>query len=445
MRLKLAIERLRERFWILPGLAIVIALVAGNLLPPLDREISLPEPLAFGGGPDTSLAVLQMIATVAITVAGISFSVIAVALVLASQQLSPRVLRSFQRHPLNQFVIALFLGTAAFTLFVLGSVRADEVPELSISIAMALSAVSLVAFVVFLHHLVRSLNASALIRRLAAEGHRAIDEPYPRPVHGEPPDEEQAEAQARAVTESVEPVPVKAPRAGYLASVRADSLIRAASEDDAFVEQRVAIGNFVLTGETLAFVRSRGDAESLCERVSRDFILNEERIVDDDVAFPIRQLADIALKGLSPSINDPTTAENAMDSVTDTLVRLGREGPRTALCVDHQGKPRLRATSPSFDDLVRLGFDQARRDGARRPSFAVRLLELLAGLRDLGGSLARESAEIPRQARALGEHATAAAEIDADRNLIRSAYERLHDDSAAADGHLPIRASAPRV
>jgi uncharacterized membrane protein len=100
-----------------------------------------------------------MIATVAMTVAGISFSVIVVALVLASQQLSPRVMRSFQHHPLNQ------------------SVLEDEVPEFSITVAMILAALSLVVFVVFLHHIIRSLNASAVIRRIAAEGHEALHRP----------------------------------------------------------------------------------------------------------------------------------------------------------------------------------------------------------------------------------------------------------------------------
>ena len=432
--MKLVFERLRESFWVLPGVAIVFAILAGYAVPALDQEITLPDAVSFGGGVETARAVLQVIATVAITVAGISFSVIVVALVLASQQLSPRVLRSFQRNPLNQVVVALFLATAAFALFVLGAVDdgQDAVPELSVTAAMLLAAVSLVTFVAFLHHLIRSLNASALIRRISAEGHQAIEDPYPRPAHAAPDDLEAAEADARALTERLTRSEVRAPRAGYVASVKVERIIAAASRRDAFVEQEAAIGEFTLTGGLLATLWSEPeDSEELGERIDAEFILNEERIVDDDVGFPLRQLADIALKGLSPGINDPTTAENAMDSVTDTLVRLGHQGERTMLCVDGEDVPRFRATSPDFDALVRLGFEEVRHDGTRRPAFSIRLLELLAGLREVGGDLARESAEVARQAELVCRQASERAELEADRELIRETYERLFERRAS--------------
>ncbi len=431
-RVRTWIEFARHSFWVLPAVGIVGGIGAGILVPVLDDVVDLPSALAVTGGPDTARAVLQVIVTVAVSVAGISFSVIVVALVLASQQLSPRVLRSFQRHPLNQVVLGLFLGTAAYALYVLGALGGDEaVPELSVALAMLAAGLSLILFVGFLHHMVRSLNASAVIRRIAADGHRAIELPYPSGAGAEPDDPGEAERAARARAESGTPCEVRAPRAGYLASVQAADVVKAACAADAFVEQRVQIGNFAVTGAVLANVWcDTPERDALLDRVCVAFVLNEERMVDNDVAFPIRQLADVALKGLSPGINDPTTSENAMDSVGDTLVRFAREPAASMLRVDDAGTPRLRATAPQLDDLVTLGFDQVRRDGARRPSFAVRLLELLAAVRDQGGERAASCEEIERQARALCEHACAVAEIDADRELIADAFEALHGERA---------------
>ncbi len=133
----------------------------------------------------------------------------------------------------------------------------------------------------------------------------------------------------------------------------------------------------------------------------------------------------MALKGLSPGINDPTTAENAMDSVADTLVRFAQREPVTALRVDEQGKPRLRAVAPSLDELVVLGFDQVRRDAANRPSFAVRLLELLADVRHAAPA-ARRCDEIDRQARLIADHASSVAEEEADQRMVVETYDRLH-------------------
>ena len=425
----------RERFWVLPAAAIVVAVAAGLLVPRLDAHVALPESVAFTGQEDSARAVLATIATIAVSVAGVSFSVIAVALVLASQQLSPRVLRSFQRQPLNQGVLALLLGTATYALFVLTSVSdadGEPVGELAVTLAMLLAAASLALFVLFLHHAVRSLNASVVIRRIAAEGHQTVAEPYPegvgRPVTGERAERVAEEWQARGACAEV-----RASRAGYVAAVDGAAILRWAASHDAFVEQRRGVGAFAVTGALLAVVRFAGERAADVAPVVEAFRLREERVVDGDIAFPVRQLADIALKGLSPSVNDPTTSENAMDSVTDTLVRFAAREPVAPVRMDEVGVPRLRAIAPTLDALVLLGFDQVRRDAADRPSFAVRLLELLADLRD-SGARAAACDEIPRQARLTADQAATRADEQADQALVTDAFERLHGTVVADPG-----------
>jgi uncharacterized membrane protein len=408
--------------------------VAGLVLPAVDRHVALPNALAISGQQDTARSVLTAIVTLCVSVAGVSFSVLAVALVLASQQLSPRVLRSFQRQALNQAVLGLLLGTATYALVVLSSISKhhdDPVPELSVTLAVALAACALGLFVVFLHHAVRSLNASAVIRRIAGEGHESIADPYPAGVGHEPRDLAAAERDAEEWLELPGHVDVCAAQAGYIAAVDGQAIVRWASANDAFVEQRRPVGGFAVTGAIVAVVYVDGEQALDTAPIQRAFLVQEERLVDGDIAFPVRQLADVALKGLSPGINDPTTAENAMDFVTDTLVRFAQRPPICALRTDDDDVVRLRALAPTLDELVLAGFDQVRRDGASRPSFSVRLLELLADLRE-SAPPARGCEEIDRQAELIAEHAAQAAEHQADHQLVLDAHARLHASNGRA-------------
>lgn len=429
-RLQTVAGRIRHTFWLVPAAGIVVGLALGLILPAIEHSLGLPDTLSINRDTETARGVLQALVGLAMSLAGITFSVIVVALVLASQQLSPRVLRSFERNPLNQLVLGVFLGTATYAACVLAAINEDSqdpVPVFATSFAMLLAGISLVLFVVFLHHLMRSLNASAVIRRIAAEGHEAIEDPYPRAAGRDADDERATERELNQQLDGLVRTEIRAPRAGYLASVEADQLLEIARSSDGFAEQRCAIGDFVITGGLLATVWTQDEpAPGLNEQICNRFILKEERLVDHDIAFPIRQLADIALKGLSPGINDPTTAENAMDSVADSLVRIALKDRGTLLRLDQEMVPRLRVARPSFDRLVVLGFDQVRRHAAGQPSFSVRLLELLASVRDLGGSAAAQSQAIPRQATLICEHAQSRAETDADRVLLQSAYERLY-------------------
>ena len=415
--LRAQISRARETFWILPAIGVLLGLAFGMLLPRID--VDLPDALVMAPDTRTARTLLTAIASIGVSIAGVSFSVIVVALVLAAQQLSPRVLQSFQRQLLNQFVLALLLGTAIYSLLVLGQVGGEvdqPVPDLATLIALVLAAVSLCVFVVFLHHAIRSLNPSAVIRRVAAYGHEALSSPWPEGVgEARPGSDALAGWEGAPVVAEIE-----APRAGYLSSIAGERLVAWASEHDVLVEQHAGVGDFVVTGGRLARVRGRGGDVDPGD-IHRAFILEEERSVEGDIAFPIRQLADIALRGLSPSLNDPTTAENAMDSVTDTLVRFARLDLPAAVRLDADGTARLRARAPGVGELVRLGFDQVRRHAASQPSFAVRLLELLADLREVS-----DDPEIARQAAMTAEQAEATADLEADRRMIREAHERLH-------------------
>jgi uncharacterized membrane protein len=398
-------DALRRSFWFLPALAMAGGAGLAWVIGSLDDAIDLHFGVVSFNDPSSARRLLQTIATVTVTVIGISFSVTVVALQLASQQLGPRVLRTFQADALNKFVLSLFLGLFVYCLVVLtlDTSGSNAVPELAVAVALALAIVAFGAFVAFIHNIVESLQASTLIKRIAADGQRTLEHRFPESIGSDPPEPAAAENRVSRWTGDAPPLPVPAPRAGFLVGIDERRLMEAAIGDDVLVVQRVAIGDFAVTGAVLADIRGgRGDRDDVAGQVAEAFRLEGERTVVQDVAFPLRQLADVALRALSPGLNDPTTAENAMGSATDMLVRFARRGAPSPIRVDGQGTPRFIAIVPGLDDLVRLGFDQVRVAAATHPLVAARLIELLRHVEEVASAYGRSAGEARRQRRLLG-------------------------------------------
>lgn len=420
---------MRRSFWLLPAAGLVTGLVLGTALPAVDdkAEIEIPLPFLALRDPDGVRSLVEVIATVTVSVAGIAFSVTVVAFQLAAQQLSPRVLRTFQTDRLSQTTLAAFVGTFVYSLLVLaafGSPSDSGVPRLSAAVAVLAAIGAFALFVAFVHNTIISLQASTLIRRIAADGQHTIATNYPAGI-GSDASESASEAQRARGQSRGE---LRARGAGFLVRVKGDSIVESAERLDGLVIQRAAIGDFVVTGGLLAEVYG-DEAESLAERCRPCFAQADERNVVQDIAFPIRQLADIALRGLSPSLNDPTTAENAMDSLANTLIELARTERAPMARGDRGGTPRFVARAPDLDDLVRLGFAQVRVAASPHPVVCVRLIELLGEIERAATRAGIRCAETAVQARLLAEGAARAGLPDADLESVRAAARRGPDGS----------------
>lgn len=226
---------------------------------------------------------------------------------------------------------------------------------------------------------------------------------FPGEVAREPEDESRAATEVDRAMAASRPVPVLCEEQGFVTLIRGDEAVELACSHDGLVAQRARVGDYVLPGDLLAEVwgpTPEGAAE-LGEALHPVFQLGRQRTLPQDVGFPVRQLADVALKGLSPSINDPTTAENAMATLTGILIRFAKSERPSAIRVDEDGTPRLLTTAPAPDDLVRLGFDQVREAAAPHPVVVQNLLSLLDRLAKVAGSEGLSTDEIGRQARLL--------------------------------------------
>lgn len=395
VRLAVVIDAMRRSFWLLPVIAMIVGGGLGFAVPELDADSNGAFGVFSTSDVNSARGILETIATVTVSVAGIAFSVTVVALQLASQQLGPRVLRTFQTDRLSQSTLAVFLGTFVYALIALGRlVQASAQPNLVLTVALVIVVAAFVLFAVFIQNVINTLQASTIIRRIAAEAVEAMTEPYPCGI-GEPAEGGETVAGDR---DPMDEMPIRATRAGFLIAIDGERLIAAARDHGGLIVQRIPVGDFVTSGTELARARSPSDAQQLAAAVRNAFRLGEERTVTHDHAFPIRQLTDVALRALSPSLNDPTTAENACGSLTEALLAFAERDPVVLRRADGDGAIRFIARAPDFDDLVRLGFEQVSVHGTDYPVLQRRLLDLLDRLRDAARQHGCSLAESERHA-----------------------------------------------
>ena len=383
-------ERLHSSFWFLPSL---MALAAGALAlgaVAVDRIVSDRWLHALGwvysGGAEGASLVLSTIAGSMITIAGVVFSMTLVALSLASSQLGPRLLRNFMRDTANQVVIGTFVATFVYCLLVLRTIRrADEtafVPHLAVTCGVLLALVSLAVLIYFIHHVAVSIQADEVVARVARELFEGIERLFPTEIGraGEPAFPASAGVGVPpGFDDAAEGVP--ADEDGYLQLVDAHALMALAVEGDVRVRLQVRPGSYVIRGQTLALVSPAGRRDNaLLKRLGAAFVLGNQRTSAQDVEFAILQLVEIAVRALSPGINDPFTAMTCIDRLASALCRLARREMPAALRRDEAGVPRVLAPAIGFADLVDASLNQIRRHARGNAAVTLRLLEGIAAV-----------------------------------------------------------------
>jgi uncharacterized membrane protein len=395
----------RGSLWFVPGQIVLGAVVAAVGLVQLDLLIA-PEvlqgwPLLFGAGADGSRALLSAVATSMITVAGVAFSITVVALSLTASQYTSRVLRNFMSDRTNQTVLGMFVGIFAYCLVVLRTIRGGDegkfVPSLAVLFGLVLAFIGIGVLIYFIHHIATSIQAAHLLATAADETRRAVDRLFPAMV-GDPDREE------RRLTEDLgagwQPIPAR--RTGYLKWVDLEALEQYAREHDTVVRLDRAVGEFVIEGMPLVSLKGAPSAAAAVDALTRSCTIGRQRSINQDVAFGIRQIVDVALKALSPGINDTTTAVMCLDHLTAILVQLSSRRIIWPPAGD-DGRRRVLASGPTFAGLLRDALHQIRERAGGNSVIIERLLRTL-------DVLARHNLAGSRR-RALLDHARATAEL----------------------------------
>ncbi len=373
-------QKMRSSFWFVPAVIVLGAVGFAAVLIGVDATVKLHVvrswPLLFGAGAAGSRGLLTAVASSMITVAGVVFSITIVALSLTSSQYTSRVLRNFMRDRGNQVVLGVFVGIFAYCLVVLRTIRGSDevkfVPSLAVLVGLILAFVGIAFLIYFIHHISMSIQASNIIAAAAQETIAAVDHLFPKEL-GEDADED-APLMSLAL-QAWSPVPAR--ETGYIESIDGDALLAVARQRGTILRMERGVGEFVVQGTPLVSVADLGglDDESTAE-LNEVYTVSHQRTVEHDVAFGLRQIVDIALKALSPGINDTTTAVMCVDYLAAILVRLAARRIAAFHRLD-QGELRVIARGPSFASLLAAAFDQIRQNAKGNVVILTRLLEAL--------------------------------------------------------------------
>jgi len=394
------------------------------------------------GSADAGRQVLIAIAAAVITVVGVVFSITILALTLASQQFGPRMLRTFMRDAGTQVALGAFVATFVYAALALGSItsgpRGEFVPHIAITLALTFLVADMAVLIYFIHHIAISIQLPEVIAGIARDLGRAIDQEFPDPEEtpsGAGDDGRDGGPQADLVARvRAQGARVRAPVSGYLQFVGYAELAAIAEEAGAVIVLAHRPGHFVVAGRTLATVWPAETAPRVARALERAHVTGPHRTLIQDPVFAIDQLVEIAIRALSPAVNDTFTALTCIDWLGDGLCKVSGRRLSEGVYRDRSGEVRLIEAAPTYARMVDRSFDKIRQAGRGMPAVAIRQLDALARVMESTTDPYRRAALL-RQADMILRAADEAIPEPEDRALVRARHA----------GVLAAAASTPRA
>lgn len=376
-------EAARTSYWFLPAMLSVAAVLLAQSTLAVDEAVHANShwvvSWAYSGGPEGARAVLSTIAGSMITVAGVVFSITIVALSLASAQFGPRLLRNFIRDAANQFVLGTFTATFLFCLLVLRKVRGTDevqfVPGISVTVGILLAMANLGVLVYFIHHVAISIQANHVLRSVNGELTDTIDRLWPDELGENAP---QADWKMPAELAPEMAVEIESTQSGYIDFVEADALLSICCEHDLVVQLLYRPGHFIVqkTPLILAWPAERA-VEGVCKRLQGTVVVVAQRTPYQDIEFAIDQLVEVAVRALSPGVNDPFTAIGCIHRLGEALCRLSRRSSPSPGRFDAEGNLRVVTPLVDFRGVADAAFNQIRQNSGNCAAVLFCLLETL--------------------------------------------------------------------
>jgi uncharacterized membrane protein len=377
-------EALRTNLWVVPAVEVAAAVVLFAATYALDRaafvgDFRLPGWL-LSGSPDAARQILTAIAAAIITVVGVVFSIVIVALTLTSTQFGPRMLRNFIRDRGTQVTLGTFVATFVYAVLALGAIGQGGptfVPHISVTTTLALMVADLAVLIYFLHHITTQIQLPQVIASIAGDLAAAIE------LQAGDGAAESGNAAARLVAGLHGPGgEVAAPRSGYLQYIQHRLLVRLAAELGVVIHLRYRPGHFLVQGHPYATVWPAGAADRVARELARAHVTGPYRTLAQDVSFGVDQLVEIALRALSPAVNDTFTALTCIDWIGDSLCKVTGRWHPTRVYRDAAGAVRLVTTETTYERLVQRAFEKVRQAGRGMPAIMIRQLDALAKIMD---------------------------------------------------------------
>jgi uncharacterized membrane protein len=372
---------LRGGFLVRPLIIALTLGCAGALLSWLDEELPwlsdwVPKAIfPSHSDPQVAQIILAGIAGSIMTVVSIVFAILLMSLTLASMQFSPRIIVSFSQDRVTQWTLGIFLGTFLYCMAALPAARSLPHPFAPVDTVMGamLLAIACVAWLLFfIHHISRAISVNYIVDKIASDTEAVIDDILPWPRHA-------GGYRNTAALPSVEwDAEVPSEGSGYVRFIDTVRMVALAKEHHVKIRVLRRVGQFVPAGVPLLAI-ARGDR--LSPAVTRDllgaFDLGPSRTLQQDVEFGVLQIVDIALKAISPAVNDPTTAIGCVDQLSRLLIRYASREPQDSFLYDPPGVVRVNIPWIGFARLLESALEQIRMYAKGDVAVSLRLLRAL--------------------------------------------------------------------
>jgi uncharacterized membrane protein len=438
-------EALRTNLWFVPTaeLLFAVALFAGTYA--IDRaayngHLQLPS-FVISGTADAARQILTAIAAALITVVTLVFSITILTLTLASTQFGPRMLRNFIRDRITQVTLGSFVAAFVYAILALVSIgpgaHGDFVPHLAITVTMVLVVLDTCILVVFIDHIARSIQLQQVIGGIARDLSGAIDAEI---------------APARNITRKAGPSVselivrlneesgvVRAPSSGYLQFVRIDQLIEVSERNHAVMRLLHRPGHFLVEGEPLAEVWPAAAAQRVARALGGAHATGLYRTLTQDLSFAVDQLVEIAIRALSPAVNDTFTALACIDWLSDGLCQIADRWRPDTVHRDGTGHVRVIMVTIDFERLVARSHDKIRQASRAMPAVMIRQLDGLANVMahtttaDQRGVLMEQAAMIVRASDESVPEESDRADVRRRYDLVRVAESRAAEADAVLE------------
>ncbi|WP_158047851.1 DUF2254 domain-containing protein [Skermanella pratensis] len=399
--------RLRTSLWFVPMLMTFAALLLAVFALGIDSNLTGNDERVwwlYGGKAENASELLSTLLSSIITMATLAISITMVVLTLAASQLGPRLIRNFMGDRRTQAALGFFVMTIVYLLLVYRRVDdhldAENVPNVAITLGSALSLASVFLLLFYVHHLASSIVSDTVINRVGNELDEGLRRLLPEPgatsgsdqrAGGDGPDGGGAD--------------LSLPRGGYVQTIDHDALVALAREHDVVLTLRFRAGWHLLAGGSHASFSPRGrSGDGIARGLAAAVVVGADRTPTQDIEFSIRQLVEVALRALSPGINDPYTAVAVIDRLAASLAIAMARDTEPALHRDEDGRVRLIAHPATFTGLVDRSFNEIRQAAAGKPALLIHLLDNIARLAshvrtlEQRDSLARQAAMIASSA-----------------------------------------------
>jgi len=426
-------EELRTNLWFVPLLEVTAAVLLFGASYAADRAafshvFALPS-WAISGSADAARQILTGVAAAIITVVGVVFSIVIVALTLTSTQFGPRMLRNFIRDRGTQVTLGTFVATFVYSILTLGSIgqesAGDFVPHISITVTLCLLVVDLAVLIYFINHIATQIQLPQVIASIAGDLAHAIEmQAGNAAVSAAAPS-----ATATLAALSGPGGQVTAPRSGYLQFIDRRTLVRIASRADVLIQMSYRPGHFLVHGHPYATVWPAERADLVARELARSHVTGPDRTMAQDVSFGLDQLVEIGLRALSPAVNDTFTAMTCIDWIGDSLCKVTGNWQPTHVYSDSSGRVRVITREPRYERLVQRSFEKIRQAGKGMPAIMIRQLDALAKIMERAVEPADRQLLLD-QAAMIERLSTASVDEAADLADVRRAYQAVLDAHA---------------